>query len=61
MIGMDIAKRTHYASLTDVRGRLLQKAFPVSQSREGFEAFYQRESVAKLIFMQKICIKKSAS
>ncbi|GAA3333244.1 hypothetical protein GCM10020331_096540 [Ectobacillus funiculus] len=42
VIGMDIAKRTHYASLTDVRGRVLQKAFPVSQSREGFERFYQR-------------------
>ena len=42
VIGMDIAKRIHYASLTDVRGRVLQKAFPVSQSREGFERFYQR-------------------
>jgi transposase len=42
VIGMDIAKRTHYASLTDVRGRILQKAFPVSQSRTGFETFYQR-------------------
>lgn len=42
VIGMDIAKRTHYASLIDARGRMLQKAFPVSQSREGFEVFYQR-------------------
>ena len=41
MIGMDIAKRTHYASFIDVRGRVLQKVFPVSQSKEGFEAFYQ--------------------
>ncbi|ARJ23283.1 IS110 family transposase (plasmid) [Bacillus mycoides] len=41
VIGMDIAKRTHYASLIDVRGRVLQKAFPVLQSKEGFEAFYQ--------------------
>ncbi|MGR5963801.1 IS110 family transposase [Bacillus cereus] len=41
VIGMDIAKRTHYASLIDVRGRVLQKAFPVLQSKEGFEVFYQ--------------------
>lgn len=42
VIVMDIAKRTHYACFVDERGRILKKAFPVSQSREGFEAFYQR-------------------
>jgi transposase len=42
VIGMDIAKRTHYACFVDERGRVLQKAFPVSQSKEGFETFYQR-------------------
>lgn len=41
VIGMDIAKRTHYASLIDIRGRVLKKAFPILQSKEGFEAFYQ--------------------
>lgn len=42
VVGMDIAKRTHFACFTDDRGRVLQKSFPVSQSREGFERFYQR-------------------
>ncbi|HFK1410270.1 TPA: transposase, partial [Bacillus cereus] len=41
VIGMDIAKRTHYASFIDVRGRALKKAFPVLQSKEGFETFYR--------------------
>ncbi|GAA3325741.1 hypothetical protein GCM10020331_058850 [Ectobacillus funiculus] len=34
VIGMDIAKRTHYASLTDVRGRVLQKKHFLYPSRE---------------------------
>lgn len=42
VVGMDIAKRTHFACFTDDRGRVLQKSFPVSQSHEGFEQFYQR-------------------
>lgn len=42
VIGMDIAKRTHYACMVDERGLLLKKSFPVSQSKQGFEAFYQR-------------------
>jgi len=41
LIGMDIAKSTHYACFVDVRGRVLEKAFAVHQSKEGFEAFYQ--------------------
>lgn len=42
VIGMDIAKRLHYACMVDERGLLLKKSFPVPQSRQGFEAFYER-------------------
>ncbi|QOY34123.1 IS110 family transposase [Anaerobacillus isosaccharinicus] len=42
VVGMDIAKRTHFACFTDDRGRVLQKSFPVSQSHDGFEQFYQK-------------------
>lgn len=42
VVGIDIAKRTHYACFVDDRGRMLRKSFSVSQSREGFELFYQR-------------------
>lgn len=40
VIGMDIAKRTHYACMVDERGLVLKKSFPVHQSRQGFEYFY---------------------
>ncbi|WEZ07918.1 IS110 family transposase [Priestia flexa] len=42
VVGIDIAKRTHYACFVDDRGRVLQKSFSVSQTRDGFELFYQR-------------------
>ncbi|MFZ0443728.1 MAG: IS110 family transposase, partial [Bacillus sp. (in: firmicutes)] len=42
VVGIDIAKRTHFACFVDDRGRVLQKSFSVSQSRDGFELFYQR-------------------
>lgn len=42
VIGIDIAKHTHYACFVDDRGRVLQKSFSVSQSRDGFEIFYKR-------------------
>lgn len=42
VVGIDIAKRTHYACFVDDRGRVLQKSFAVSQSFNGFEFFYQR-------------------
>lgn len=42
VVGIDIAKRTHYACFVDERGRVLQKSFSISQSHEGFEYFYQR-------------------
>lgn len=42
VIGIDIAKHTHYACAVDERGRVLQKSFPFSQSRVGFDAFYER-------------------
>jgi len=40
VIGIDIAKHKHYACAIDERGRVLQKSFPISQSRDGFQAFY---------------------
>ncbi len=42
VIGMDIAKHTHYACFVDERGRVLQKSFAVPQSNDGFQRFYQR-------------------
>ena len=42
VVGMDIAKRTHYACFVDERGRVLEKAFPVHQSKEGFEVLYEK-------------------
>lgn len=42
VIGIDIAKRTHFACAVDDRGRVLQKSFSFTQSRNGFEAFYSR-------------------
>ncbi|MCM3603847.1 IS110 family transposase, partial [Robertmurraya korlensis] len=42
VVGIDIAKRIHYACFVDDRGRVLRKSFSVSQSRDGFELFYQR-------------------
>ncbi|REB04761.1 IS110 family transposase [Sporosarcina sp. BI001-red] len=41
VIGMDIAKRTHYACMVDERGLLLKKSFPVHQSSQVFEYFYE--------------------
>jgi transposase len=41
VVGIDIAKRTHYACIVDDRGRVLRKSFSVSQTRDGFELFYQ--------------------
>ncbi|MBM7098054.1 IS110 family transposase [Bacillus sp. H-16] len=40
VIGVDIAKKTHYACPIDYRGRELQKAFRIQQSNHGFETFY---------------------
>lgn len=40
IIGLDIAKETHYACAVDDRGRELSKSWKVKQSRHGFEAFY---------------------
>ncbi len=42
VIGMDIAKRMHFACMVDERGLLLKKSFPVYQSRQGFEFFYNQ-------------------
>ena len=42
VIGIDIAKHKHFACAIDDRGRVLQKSFPIFQSRIGFDAFYER-------------------
>lgn len=42
VIGTDIAKHKHFACAIDDRGRVLQKSFPIAQSRIGFEGFYER-------------------
>lgn len=42
VVGIDIAKRKHFACFVDDRGRVLQKSFPVLQSSDGFQCFYQR-------------------
>lgn len=42
VIGIDIAKHKHFACAIDDRGRVLQKSFPIIQSRIGFDAFYER-------------------
>ncbi len=40
ILGIDIAKRTHYACAVDDRGRELSKSFSVQQSNQGFQQFY---------------------
>ncbi|MBZ9536736.1 IS110 family transposase [Cytobacillus oceanisediminis] len=42
VIGIDIAKRTHYACFVDDRGRMLRKSLSISQSNDGFRLFYER-------------------
>lgn len=37
IVGIDIAKRTHWARFTDSRGSPLRKALKVENSFEGFE------------------------
>lgn len=46
VVGIDIAKQTHYACFVDDRGRVLQKSFPVYQSHNGFEYLYQHVLIA---------------
>ncbi|TYR72403.1 IS110 family transposase, partial [Rossellomorea vietnamensis] len=36
VIGIDIAKKKHFACAMDDRGRVLQKSFPFFQSQAGF-------------------------
>ncbi|MFC3040646.1 transposase [Virgibacillus xinjiangensis] len=40
IVGVDIAKATHYACAVDDRGRELSKSWRIKQSRQDFEAFY---------------------
>lgn len=40
VVGIDIAKRKHFATFVDERGRELKKSFPVYQTQEGFEKLY---------------------
>lgn len=42
VVGIDIAKHVHYACFVDERGRVMEKAFAVHQSKEGFESLYEK-------------------
>lgn len=42
VVGIDIAKRVHYACFVDERGRVIEKAFAVHQSKEAFESLYEK-------------------
>ena len=42
VVGIDIAKHKHFACAIDDRGRMLEKSFPILQTRDGFEGFYKR-------------------
>ncbi|MFG6118590.1 IS110 family transposase, partial [Thalassobacillus sp. B23F22_16] len=42
VIGIDIAKKTHYACAVDDRGRELQRPVGFTQSRAGFEGFHKQ-------------------
>ncbi|MGF9979415.1 IS110 family transposase, partial [Viridibacillus arvi] len=42
VVGIDIAKRVHYACFVDERGRVIEKAFAVHQSKEGFQSMYEK-------------------
>jgi hypothetical protein len=52
VVGIDIAKRVHYACFVDERGRVMEKAFAVHQSKEGFESLY--DDVGDMT-IKKIC------
>lgn len=51
VVGMDIAKRVHYACFVDERGRVMKKAFAVHHSKEGFESLYDKILKGKWRFM----------
>ena len=42
VVGIDIAKRVHYACFVDERGRVMEKAFAVHQSKKGFQSLYEK-------------------
>ena len=42
VIGIDVAKKKHFACAVDERGRVLQKSFPFTQTHDGFEWLYER-------------------
>ena len=42
VVGIDIAKRKHFACFVDDRGRVLQKSFSVLQTSSGFQCLYHR-------------------
>lgn len=50
VIGIDIAKHKHFACAIDDRGRVLQKSFPIVQSRIGFEYLYERLMALKAAY-----------
>ena len=47
VVGIDIAKHKHFACAIDDRGRMLEKSFPILQTRDGFEGFYKRLLILK--------------
>lgn len=49
VVGIDIAKRVHYACFVDQRGRVIEKAFAVHQSKEGW-GFLQHSVRVSLLF-----------
>ena len=55
VVGIDIAKRTHYACFVDDRGRVLRKSFPIFQSKEGFQQLYEaiQEAMQAFVFSAK--------
>ena len=41
-IGFDIAKENHYASITDSNGEIIQEAFLIKNSINGFNFFMDK-------------------
>ena len=53
VVGMDIAKRTHFACFVDDRGRVLQKSFSVSQSQMMVLNFFTNEFLTAMKEFEK--------
>lgn len=51
VVGIDIAKKKHYACAVDDRGRVLEKSFPIIQSLHGFEEL--RKTIQSLLVVHQ--------